>query len=580
MRHDSLNVTIVPRRGLTSLPLPETTPARPARLGRALLLAGIALAALLAWREATRWREMQQAIASTAVASGLAGEALREAQSDARREADPADADVALAAALLERELLTKDPTSPEAFERLRTAGELAGRALRAQPANYQAAMILGATVSLERSRARDTRLFSLSSEWERPLAAAMGWAPGAAAPRRLLAAAYLEGWQALSPAKRELAEGLLREAFRDPDSFSRLYPVWVEIAGSLDRAATLLPDEPRSWRSLAQTAYERRSWPDYLALTARLRRSLVHEFEEVLPQGMKVATAEATVSPRIFREVLTMAPVDGEFVPFVERVLSLRPPGAADEAESQAAATWFDWAAPLCLLRNCPLSGGAMARLASLAGPRLAPEQTAFAALAAGDSARADLLERRSDALWSEPWAPYFTLKAKQLAAKGDDNGARAALEQAHRAFRVRTAWRRLAETLLAPKTPSSVREASLAAAVQPAARAVWEASDWWFDRGATRLDLLPVRPAPALLFELSEAPREGALLEMQWDGRRLEPVWLPPGATSARVEIPAATAGDGSAVSGPGVTPEAHLLETRFPWGNLRPAMRVRLD
>ena len=548
---------------------PDARGPRQAALPRVLALVAIALLAILAFKRLGRWEEMQRDLRATAVAAGLSGETLTRTESAMRREADPANARLALAGALLDRELLNRDPTSPASFERLRTARDLARWALAGQPSNYEAAMIVGATTSLERSRARDTRLFSLATQWERPLNVAMALAPGAEAPRRLLAAAYLEGWAVLSPAKKTVAEGLLREAFRDPSTFERLYAAWVEIAGSLERAATLLPDEPRSWRRLAETAFAKRAFLESIALTERHRRSLAAKLEADL------ARTEAADG-----EILTTAPVDAAFAPLVERALGRRPPGAASQREANAAQVWFEWATPLCLTGACPFSGNSMARLASLAGALLAPEQIAFAALAAGDEAKADLLERRSESLWSEIWAPYFTLKAKRLVESGNLAGARAALQQAHRAFRVRSVWRALAEQTsvvandggATGKAAPTLSDATFAAALMPAARESWEASDWWFDRGATRLDLVPARAAEALVLELAQPPAEGALLEVYWDGARLMPVWVPPGVTTVRVAPPAPTTGSA-------VTRELHLLEARALFGGVRPAMRVRL-
>jgi hypothetical protein len=193
-----------------------------------------------------------------------------------------------------------------------------------------------------------------------------------------------------------------------------------------------------------------------------------------------------------------------------------------------------------------------------------LSPEQSAFAALAAGDLVRANLLERRAESIWSESWAPYLTLKAMRLLESGEDAAARAALGQTHRAFRARIPWRSAAEL-------AHIREAATPGLLPPA-RTTWEAADWWFDRGASRLDLLPAHPAATLVLEPGTALAKSALVEVLWDGTRLPLVEVPAGgesATTFRIEL-----------NSPGATPEAHLLEIRPLSGDLRPAMRVRLD
>lgn len=519
-----------------------------------LVLAGLALAHHRSWVGA------QAALATQARSLGLEGAELAKLELRMRREGDPTAARLALAARLFDLELTVRDPGSPASAERLLATRELAREVLRAEPASWEAAMLLGAAVSLERSRTRDTRIYSLAREWERPLVVAGELAPAELQPRRLLAAAYLEVWPALSPEKRQKVEALLREAFLEPLTFERLYAPWVGIAVTLDRAATLLPDQPLTWKRLAATALERKAWSEYVELTGRYRRSLLASLDRDLAVAAGLAPggeiADLQVARGLYGEVLARALVDAEFVALVERVLGSLPPGPADDAQRRAADSWLAFAEPLCLVRHCPFSPPAMARLASLAGEELSGAEAAFVALAAQNLPRAELLERRSAELWSEPWAPYFTFKAKGQAARQEIAAARATLLAAHRAFRVRLAWRALAERLAA-------------VGVSPGpdlARERWEAADWWFDRGASRLDLLPSRPAPALWLEFHGPVASGALLEAQWDGRALPPLAVAPGAATVRLAVE--------------VTGEPHLLEVRVRSGDLRPAARVRLE
>ncbi|MEO8198025.1 MAG: hypothetical protein ABI689_15010 [Thermoanaerobaculia bacterium] len=549
---------------LSLTPPDEATPA-PGRASGSWRLAATLLVAALAGLALTHhrgWLAEQRALAAQASAQGLAGPELADVTARMRREGDPTAARLALAARLFDLEIANTQPGTPASAERLLATRELARAALRAEPASWQAAMLLGATVSLERSRNRDPRIYSLARDWERPLLVAGELAPAEKQPRRLLAAAYLEVWPALTPEKRKKVEELLREAFLEPQTFERLFVPWVAIAGSLERAATLLPDQPLTWKRLAATALERGSWSEYDALTARHRASLRATLERDLARAATAASGSGSELMRMqearrsYSAVLAAAPVDAEFAPLVETALGLLPPGPAAEAQVRAAAAWLEWALPLCLVRDCPFAEGAMSRLASLAGSTLAGGEAAFAALAAGDRARADLLERRSDELWSEPWAPFLTFKARQLAAHKEIAAARAALLTVHRAFRVRLAWRTLAERIGA-------------AGVNPGpalARESWEAADWWFDKGASRLDLLPSRRAAALTLEFAEPARAAALLEVQWDGRVLPPLAVAAGAAAVRLPL--------------AVADEPHLLEIRVRAGDLRPAVRVRLE
>jgi hypothetical protein len=559
-------MAIVSRRGRTSVREKQRAAAPLAfSPGTAIVLGLLALLAVVAIRrELARTRDVD-VLLSAARRAGLDGAAVELAERRARREPDPGDRRIAIASELLRREHLSRDPASEASLGRLVAARALALEALAAQPASFEAAMIVGATVSLERSRSRDTRIFSLAADWERPLTAALALAPGAARPRQLLAAAYLEVWPALSPEKRKLAGELLREALSDREMFERLFDPWVATAGSLAAAAELLPDEPESWRRLARTALGRGAWGDHARLVDRFRAALAREIRG----GLELAERGERGRPpaEFWHRALAEAPLDAEFAPLVERALALRPPGPAVAAEAAAADAWFRWASPLCLVNDCPLSGAALTRLAFLAGSHLAPEQMAFAALVAGDRPRADLFERRSESLWSEAWGPYLTLKSARLLTAGDRAGAREALASTHRAFRARASWRRLAAA-------SALSAGALPAGLPPLERDRWEASDWWFERGASRLDLVPVRGAGALLIDPQRASASEALLEVVWNGRRLPLVVVParegPGGGTA-IRLP---------LSPPAAASRPALLEVRILRGDLRPAMPVRLE
>ncbi len=533
-----------------SAPLPP----RPVRWAGTLLLAGVAALALGHHRA---WRDGIASFRVAAVRAGIEGKELAGLEARFARESDLDEARLALADALFGRELDAPDPSLAASGERLAAARALAFESLTRLPASHEALMTAGAALAVLRARARDPRLFSLAREWEVPLERAIALAPGAVAPRRLLAAAYVDVWPVIAPAKRARIEPMLREAFLDPSTFERLFATWVEIAGSLDAAAALLPDLPRSWKRLAEAAFNKRDWAGYAAMRARHRAAIAAEFDRELAATQdRLARGDAASARNRLSQSIVVLPVDREFASRLEQALALRPGGPASDLLARAAVAWLAWTRPLCLVRGCPLSADAIGRLGSLAGARLPQEIAAFAALAGGDATRAALIERRSDTLWSEAWAPYLTYKAAWLAGRGETVEARLALRGAHRAFRSRLAWRRAAAELrLDTALPES-----------PPVASQWEASDWWFDAGAARLDLLPAREAGALLLTFAAASREGALLEPLWDGAALAPVVVAPGATSLRLPV--------------SVSREAHLLELGVRWGDLRPAARVTLE
>ena len=73
-------------------------------------------------------------------------------------------------------------------------------------------------------------------------------------------------------------------------------------------------------------------------------------------------------------------------------------------------------------------------------------------------------------------------------------------------------------------------------------------------------------MRAAAAPRARIRRAHRSGALLEALWDGRLLPPLAVPAGATAVRLALE--------------VPSEPHLLEVRVRAGDLRPAVRVRLE
>lgn len=519
-------------------------PARALRWGGSLLVALLAAASL---QHLFAWKTGLHGLVRAAAEAGFPADALPNLRTRMQRENDLDQARLVLAEAMLGRELATREPDLVRGGERLTASRGLALDALARLPASSDALRILGAATSVLRSRARDPRLYSLSRDWERPLERAIELAPGDDAPQRLLAAAYVDVWPAVSPVKRAAITPMLRKAFLDPPTFERLFSTWVQVSGSLDEAASLLPDLPGSWRRLGETALARHDWRAYSGFIGHQRSAAAGALARLL---------EAQAGRPTLGSALIDLPVDGALVSSLEAALTALPAGPASDALARTAGAWISWARPLCLVRGCPLTPRAMARLGSLAGSALPPEDIALVALAADDPERAALLERRSDALWSEAWAPYLTYKALRLAARGESVEARLALRGAHRAFRTRLAWRRAAAALRLDVThveapPDAVR---------------WSPTEWWFDRGASRLDLMPARAGQGITLRFVEPARNEALVEPLWDGAAREPVVIAAGATGFRIPL--------------AVNREPHLLELRVRAGQLQPLAEVVLE
>ena len=465
------------------------------------------------------------------------------------READPGERRLVLARAALVA------ATSPSAAERaapdpeltrarLDAAAGLAREALALLPASAEAPRLLGVATALDELVRRDPRLLTDPDAWERPLAVAAERAPEDAATERALAAVYVEIWPGLGGERRRRAEKVLRRAFEDPDFRRRAFDRWLEVAGSIDRAEELLPDDSDTWSRLERAAVKRGELGRAAALDQRARRALEDELGEQLdaalaalraqPDARGDAAARAAVD-----HLLAAAPPDLRYAGVVERALARRPAGPGSPELVRAAERWLAWARPLCVVTTtgCPLSAAAFGRLSGLAGGALSSESAAFAALAGGDRARAELLARRSDSLWSESWAPYLMLAARQRLEAGDTAGARAALAQVERPEQRRLAWRRLAK-----RAGVAGGGSASPAAVEATAAERWEPTEWRFERGVPELAFEAARPAAGLAVALAHPLPRPTLLVAEWDGRGRAPVTLAAGTATLRLAGPVA--------------------------------------
>src|SRR5262249_1694993 len=145
--------------------------------------------------------------------------------------------------------------------------------------------------------------------------------------------------------------------------------------------------------------------WSGYLAaeraranvLTAALADRLAR-VEDTTPAGL--------ARRGLLLRLLADTPVDVAYAPFVERLLA-RCPAGPNQPELRAAL--LDWL-HLALdgyRHGAPVLGAvAIGRLAAAVGDVAAPE-AALVALAGGDLAEAERLERRAAGIWSESWSP-----------------------------------------------------------------------------------------------------------------------------------------------------------------------------
>jgi len=546
-------------------PVPDPEPAARRLTWRfaaklAATLALLALAGLALARPGALERE-RGALLEEARAAGVAGDALGKLSQSLRREADPAAMRLEAARVLLNREIGRPAPWAVgETRARLGRVRELAGQVLAEQPASWQALTIHASALTLMRTRTADTRLFTRFEEWERPLELAAELGPSYRFPKETLAFVYLEVWPAIAPSKRPQVEAILREAFEEERIYLGLVGKWLRIAGSLDEAARLVPDTPWAWAAFVEAARQARDWPAFVRFGERRRRSLDAAIDRELERAEGLAAAgQHGAAVAAFDQALVGLAPERRHAARLERLLARRPPAPGGRKTAQAAAAWLAWQRPLALLGLPSISPEATGRLVLLAADLLDPAESAMATLVAGDLARAEVHERRNEALWSERWAPYLTLKARRALEAGDAATARVELERAHRSIRGTVAWASLARAVaFAP-------ERAAGAPHTPTPRDRWEPTDWLWQDGAARLELWPERDASALDLELEKGPRGGAILVPYWDGAALEPLPLAAGQTTIRIPVE--------------VTPEPHLLELRRHAGDLRPTARVAL-
>ena len=417
------------------------------------------------------------------------------------RETTPHHARLHAARALVYNALVrVREPASPErrhALAALPDARRLAADVLHRQPNSWQASMLYGTAIYLERSIARDRRLVTEARAWERPLEQAVRDAPGQPEPRRLLTSAYLEIWPHLSAAKRERTRELVTRVFRDDArAFEALAPAWLGLG--LDREATfsVVPDDPAAWRVFETTFARARRWDDAAAAHERHQRAL--------EQRLDAARGEAEARLRLgdyFRarsmllRVVVQAPPSHRFAPLVERALEIYPPGLHGLSTPDRLRGWIEHAIELDRLAVASLSPVAAGRLLDAVG-ELDPPVAAHAALIAGDLYQAERFERLAQPLTLAVWAPYLMAKARRLAVDGDREGAREVLDQVALGARSGLEYA-IAEARL---LPTGRRSADL-----DALRATrWDALAWRWRRGRPVLEMLPATPAGGLALRL----------------------------------------------------------------------------
>jgi len=484
-----------------------------------LVVAGLLLAAVALEQHAGRAAE-RKALVGELGATGVARRQPDLAR-DIVADPDPARARLGLARVLLaesydfsafsrlpRREAVEAVAGVPE---RLEIARRLAAAGLAARPAAWQGALVLGGATYRLWSLRGDDRLFSRRDQWAEPMRVAGQLAPAEDEPVHLLARISLELWVVLGESDREAARSLLRRAFVEPATFAALADLWIAAAGSLAAAEALIPPTAAAWTTVQAVFERRRDWPAVAQAWVRrldaLERELTGRAAEIarrLEGGDRAGARAAAL------EVIGRAPADGRFAPLVERALALLPPGPVSAAHAPSFRRWLEWGNELFVRGRAALPPPSMQRLALGAGD-LPSSEAALAALAGGDLVRAELIERRLEAVNTEAWAPYWLAKGRVLAARGEGAAAAAAFARTHRGWR-----------------GSVVEAAARAAAGAGDARAQltalaateWPATAWRWRGGVAWADFVLADEAPGLVVAVATSPAGGAALRVAIDG------------------------------------------------------------
>ncbi len=540
--------------------------ARAALVVLCLLLSAEALAVVSRWRaERDRLSELLRQPAAT---GGEPAWRNQDAEIAARRisfERTSHHAQLIAARVLVYEALAAADEDAvTAAVARLPAARELALEVLRRQPNSWQASMFLGAATYLEWSARSDRRLYTAAEQWEQPLLEAMREARGQAEPRRFLAAAYLETWPALSAAKRDSAFELVRAMFReDPESFDRLGPTWLEVAGDRERALAAIPDLPEPWRILLRSYAAKSDWGGFCQARDRYLKALKRKLAQDLDEAeRRLRLGDLFTGRQMCLKVVVNAPRDGLFADLAGRALELYPPGLHGLRSQGPLKEWLRWALELHRVGIDPFSPRAINRLTDAIGD-LDPAVGAMAALIGDDAYQVQRYEKLAELKMRKEWAPFLIAKSRWLVDREELVPALEALEEVHRSERSSASyWAARRHLALATGDLSDLATADQRLAELRASE--WRTDRWrWRGRRAT-LELYPETAASGLAIEINEAPANGAVVEVVWDGSTAA---LPPVAARQpiAVELP--------------VEPGPHLLELRsLAGGEVYPG-RVRL-
>jgi hypothetical protein len=480
-----------------------------------------------------------------------------------RREQDSELARLQVARALIGDILDLEGP--PAEGARLELARDLGLEAVSKRPASWEGPLLLGAAVYLQRSLDRDPRLYREPAQWQDPLLRSLALAPGQREPTLFLAAAYLEVWPALSPAKKDLGRQLVQQAMKDPRSFDRLLAPWIERAKTREELFAAIPPRSTAWRSL-ETYYDGEgNWRAYLEAHERTREARQEEAQRALEEAReRLIGGDLKGARHLFLTAALAANPGPESESLVREALSKAPAGGFNPHYASGLRHHLDRALELYLRRQVPFEAPVVARLAAGAG-ELPPAVEALALLAADDLPGAERIERKAGAApWDPEWSPFRIAKARSLLLRSDVPGAEASLamvddrwQQDALYWRVRLA---AAERRKDPEVQERYRQR-----LEKLARASLEAADWRGQGQIFRVEWYSDRQQDKAVIEVLNAPARGGAVALRLDGAQILTLAIRP--QTRRLEVPLSAAAN-----------ELHFLEVESLAGGVLIPGRVQ--
>ena len=299
---------------------------------------------------------------------------------------------------------------------------------LKARPGSGEAATVVaGLTYQTAVWRQRQPMFVGA---WEPPLALALKLSP--ADPENLLVAAVivLGGYAELEPPQRSAALELIRRAMEDPHNFRVLFSRWSEVAETTDEWLAPVPHHSWAWRLLADQARAQRQYAWFCQFYSQSQHLVRQELQTQLDEAARwLQGRDPTRARGLVLGVLHNLPVAAENATLLIKAFELMPPGPLPLSLTPSLRGWLNLAAWYAVLGQELLPPATVQRL-SLGLVADDVPGLATARLLSGDRLGAEALERRQEALNTEPWADYVLTKVAWLLHRGETSQAQGLLQ------------------------------------------------------------------------------------------------------------------------------------------------------